>query len=143
MFLRLTQIVLFLGLFAGDKTLRRCPFGALAAGIEKAGDREHHRADEVHKQVLHGVNDANVQIAAKAQTLTVNDHILDIWDGYNLVGAGDIQCGAVDGVNHCIPLHVCAQKEIHAEFKKFPQHADGHGETNGHQSQKQRGEIEG
>lgn len=35
MFLRLTQIVLFLGLFAGDKTLRRCPFGALAAGIEK------------------------------------------------------------------------------------------------------------
>ena len=39
-------------------------------------------------------------------------------------------------------LHIGVQIGIGGEFKEFPQHADGHRETEGNDGQKQRGQLD-
>ena len=139
----LLEIVRLLRLFAGDEALGSRALLALAAGVEEAGDGEHHRADEVHEQVLHGVDDADIQITAQAQALAVDDDILNALDGHHLIGSGGIQRHGVDRVDDSVLLHIRVEEEVHAELKEFPQHADGHGEAERHQRQEEGRQVEG
>jgi hypothetical protein len=38
---------------------------------------------DIHQQVFHGVDEADVQIAAQAQILAVDDHIVDLLTAYS------------------------------------------------------------
>ena len=113
------------GLLAGDKALGGSPALALALGIEKSGYGEHHRADEVHKEILHRVDKADIQIAAKAKAFAIDGHVLYPSDGYHLVGIGGIQGYRVKVVDNGVLLHVRVEEEIRAELEELPQHADG------------------
>ena len=115
----------------------------LHLGVTEAGDGEDQGPQEIHHQVLHGVDDANIQEDAQSQALSVDDHVLDIRNRHHLVGERGIQGDGVDGVDDRVLLHVRAQEEVHAEFKELPQDPDSHGEAEGHQGQERRGQMEG
>ena len=110
--------------------------------VEVADGAEYHRADEVHEQILHGVVQADVQIAAEAQLLPVYLHGGDAVDGDGDVAVGGIQHHRGDGVDHGVLLHVHAEQPIHAEFEEFPQHAHRHGKAEGRQRHIDRGQLE-
>ena len=121
-------------------------FGQLAPApvldIEVPDGAEHHRADEVHEQVLHGVVQPDVQIAAEAQFLPIDGHRGDAVDGHRDVAVGGVQHDGGDGVHDGVLLHIHVEEPVHAELEELPQHAHGHGEAEGRQRHVDRGQLE-
>ncbi len=108
---------------------------APAHDIDHADDREHHRADEVDEQVLHGVVQAHVQVARPG--LAVDHHAFN-GDAHRGIFPLRVQA---DGIHHMEPgilLHVHVEKQVHAVLEELPQHADGHGEAEGHHGHEHR-----
>lgn len=140
-------VSLLVGLHLGDEAVGYLAL-ALLLYIEIADGGEHHCADEIHQQILHGVDNAQIQIAAQAQGLLgavgVNhDGIHNILDVDNGIAAGGVQVHRIDDVNHGILLHIHAQKLVHTEFIELPQHPHRHGKAEGNNGQIQRRELEG
>ena len=140
---RLCEIIVIRSFLAGDEALGGGALFALTAGIEKAGDGEYHRSYKVDQQILHGIDEANIQIAAHPQRFPIDDHVVDPLYRHDPVAAGGIQTGGVDGVYHRVPLHIRMEKTVHPKLEKLPQYADGHGKAESHHSQKERREVEG
>ena len=116
--------------------------------IEVADAGEDHRTDEIHEQILHGVDDADVQIASQTQcffrAVGVNDdHIADVPEVDDDVGHGGIQIHGVDGVNDRVLLHVHAEEIVSAEFKKLPQNPHSHRKAEGDDGQIQGRQLNG
>ena len=143
----LRRIVLLGGVFhmlhhRGDKAGGKFSL-APVFDIEKANEREQNCTDEIDKQILHGIDDTDIQIAAQPQGLLGavsgdHDHINNVFDGYRVVSAGGVQHHGTDGVNHRIFLHIQKKEIIHGKLEKFPQHTDGHGKAEGHHRQVDR-----
>ena len=68
---------------------------------------------------------------------------MDLLHRHYLIGPGRVQAGGVDGVDDGIPLHIRMEEPVHAELKKFPQNADGHGKAKRNHGQKEWRQIEG
>ena len=68
---------------------------------------------------------------------TQSQPIVDLLHRHYLIGPGRVQAGGVDGVDDGIPLHIRMEEPVHAELKKFPQNADGHGKAKRNHGQKE------
>ena len=121
---------------------------AAVLDVKVADDGEDDRADKVDEQVLHRVQQADIQIAAQAQGMLRavggdHDYVRDILDSGRRVAPGGIQHDRTNGVYDRVLLHVQQEELVHGALEKFPKHADGHGEAEGHQSQVEGRELEG
>ncbi len=138
----LLQIIRLRRLAARNKPLRPAFLLSFVLGIDEPGDGKHHRADEIDEQIFHGVNNADIQIAAKTQALSVYHNVLNPLDPCHVIRPGRIQHHAVNGVDDSVFLHIQMEETVHAKLKKLPQNTDGHGEAEGHQRQIKRREFE-
>lgn len=77
----LLEIVSVCALSPGDEILGWGLFLSLAPGIEEPSDGEDRSTQEIHEQILHGVDQADVQISPQAQTAAVDSDILNVMDG--------------------------------------------------------------
>ena len=137
--LRQLRCALLLG-DGGDKRLRQLALAALL-DIEVPYGTEHHRTDEVHEQIPHGVVQPDVQVSAEPQLLPVYRHRGDAVDGHGDVAVGGIQHHRGDGVHHRVLLHIHHEQPVHAELEELPQYAHGHGEAERRHSHIDRGQL--
>ena len=72
-----------------------------------------------------------------------HNHVGDVVDGHRGVAAGGVQHHGADGVYDRVLLHVQQEHLVHKALEELPQHADCHGEAEGHHRQIDRGELEG
>ena len=130
-------------LLAGDKAKGRPAPPALAPGVEEARHGKYCCAHKVHQQILHGVHDTDVKVAADSQLLSVHLHLGNLLQGHHLVAAAGVQRHCMDAVDDRILLHVGMEKEVHGKLEEFPQHADGHGKAEGGEGKEKGGQVEG
>ena len=105
--------------------------------VEKADHGEDHRTDEVDQQVAHGINEANIQIAAHPKgglgAVGVNqNHICNVLHMNRDIPPLRMEGHRMNGLHNGILLHILSHKAVHAPLKKLPQHANGHGKAKGH-----------
>ena len=136
------QEIRFLFLYAGNKTSHQLPFSSIFY-IEEAKDGKDNSSNKVYEQIFHSIQKADVQIAAKAQRLTVYDYLTYIVNCRGVVAPGRVQHDGIDRMYDRVFLHVHTEEHIHAALEKFPDHPDGHGKTEGHNSHEYRGKLEG
>ena len=101
-----------------------------AKNIKVTDNRKQRRADKVHPQIFHGVQQSHIQISTKSQryflSIGHHDHIRDSPNGHHLVGIGGVQCHGSDLMDDHIFLHIQQQQLIHKTFKKLPHHSNRH-----------------
>ena len=56
---------------------------------------------------------------------------------------GGVQHHRGDGVDHRVLLHIQQEELVHGALEELPQHADGHGEAEGHNGHEHGGEGQG
>lgn len=98
-------------------------------------------ADKIDDQILHGVDQSDIQIAAQSEILPVDGYGLNAGKDNRDVVALRVQQNRADGVQHRIFLHIKAQQLIHGEFEEFPEYAYGHGKRKGNNGHKQRRQV--
>ena len=111
--------------------------------IEIADDGNYNGANEVDQQVVHGIDEPDIQIAAESEAFSVDCHVLNVIHRDGDVTFGRIQQHGLEGVDDGILLHVQGEEVVHGEFKKLPYNADGHGKAEGDNSEKYRRELNG
>lgn len=123
------------------------PFGKLvfaaAAHVEVADDRERQRTDEVDEQILHRIQQTNVQIPAQPQcglgaVRLHDDDVGDVFQHSGRIAARGVQHDGADRVDDGVLLHIEEEQLVHRTLKKFPDDADGHREAERHDGQIQR-----
>ena len=89
--------------------------------VEKADDGKRDRTDAVDLQVLHRVNQANIQIAAKLlrPILTVDNDRLNL-HMHRHIQTVRVERHRVDLVHDIVLLHVRVHHLISGELEKFP-----------------------
>ena len=97
--------------------------------VEVTDHAEHGRADEVDKQILHRIVQANIEVPGKAEVPAVDCDGGNAVNGDGNVAVRGVQHHGRNGVDDRVLLHVHVEKPIHPELKKFPQNADGHRKT--------------
>lgn len=127
------------------------PFGKLvfaaAAHVEVADDRERQRTDEVDEQILHRVQQTNVQIPAQPQcglgaVRLHDDDVGDVFQHSGRIAARGVQHDGANRVDDGVLLHIEEEQLVHRTLKKFPDDADGHRKAERHDGQIQRREVE-
>ena len=116
-----------------------------ALDVKETNDAEDQGTDKIDHQILHGIEKTNIEIGGEDQLLSVSktyDHLL-----YALYINGGISfCLVKDhsmkALNVGIILHISVQKRVASEFKKFPQHANGHGKTKSNKSKEKGRQLE-
>lgn len=129
-----------------DKALRKFVLAA-AAYIKIADDREGQRADKVDEQILHRVQQTNVEIPAQTQcglgTVGLNnDDIGDILQHNGGVAARGVQHDGANRVDDGVLLHIEEEQLVHRTLKKFLDDAGGHRKAERHDGQIQRRQVE-
>ena len=135
------------GFHLRDEFLGKFPF-ALGFDIEIADDGKDDGADEIDDEILHGIVDADIEIAADAErflgAVRVHDHdIGNIRNLHDFIAFCRVEHGAVDCGDDGILLHVLAEKCIGGIFKDLPKHPDGHGKAECGDGKIERGKLEG
>ena len=128
-----------------DKALRKFVLAA-AAYIKIADDREGQCADKVDEQILHRVQQTNVEIPGQTQcglgTVGLNnDDIGDILQHNGGVAAGGVQHDGADRADDRVLLHIKEEQLIHRTLKKFPDNAHRHREAERYDGQIQGGKM--
>ena len=107
----------------------------------------HNGAQEIHQQILHGVNDADVQIAVfNANGFTgggVDDGFRNVGNGNQVSGVVRVQSDGAEAGYDIILLGVEVEDLVGGELEKLPQNANGHGETKGDDGDIQRRQLKG
>ena len=122
---------------AGDKCRGELTL-TTALNVEKADDREHDSADEVDDQVLHGIDQTDIDIAAIFcnPVLTVDDERIN-FDVFDDIQAVRVKHNRVDFVHNPVLLHIHVQIGIGGELEELPQDTDGHGKAECDDSEEQ------
>lgn len=109
-----------------------------------AKDAKDSGADEVHKEIAHGIGEADIQIAAVDKVNAAvggGDLCLrDVFDAADVLRLLGIKVDTVDALQDGVLLHVETEEGVGAVFEKFPEHADGHRETEGDHAEVKRRE---
>ena len=125
-----------------NSNLRDKLFGNLprvfSAGAEETDECEGQGADEVDKQVLHGIKEPNIQIPAEAEALSVDGDIGDVVQEDWNVAVCWVQHDAGKAGDYGILLHIHTQQPVHGELEEFPQNTDGHGKTESNKCEERR-----
>lgn len=126
----------------GDEPAGKAAAPAVAH-IKIPDDREQQRADKVDEEILHRVQQADVQVPAQAQGRLravglYDDQVGDVVQHDGLVAAGGVQQDGADAVDDGVFLHVKKEELVHQALKKFPADADGHRKAERDDGQVQR-----
>ena len=128
-----------------NSNLRDKLFGNLprvfSAGAEETDECEGQGADEVDKQVLHGIKEPNIQIPAEAEALSVDGDIGDVVQEDWNVAVCWVQHDAGKTGDYGVLLHIHTQQPVHGELEEFPQHTDGHGKAERYYGKKCRRKV--
>ena len=109
--------------------------------IEIPNNAEGHGANKVDEQILHGIIQADIQVAVKAQVVAVDRHRVDTVYRDGGIAVSGIQHHGGDALNHRVLLHIQMKEPIHTKLEKFPQHTHGHGKAESSQSHIYGGEL--
>ena len=110
--------------------------------IEIAEHAERQRADKVDEQILHRVVQADIEIAVKAQILSIDGDGGDVVNRNGNILVRRVKHNRRDCVHDRVLLHIHVEQPVHAELKKLPQNADGHREAERDKRHINRGQLE-
>ena len=74
--------------------------------------------------------------------MAIDRDLGNVVDANRMVGVRGVEHHRADGMHDGVLLHVEPEQLVHAEFEELPDHADGHGEAEGHDRQIQGRKLE-
>lgn len=98
----------------------------LILNIEVAEDREYESPDKIDEEIVHGIDQADIQISTKTKVLAINRDFLNIGNRNGDVLAVRVQRDRSNRVDNRIFLHIQMEQCIHGEFEQLPDSPDCH-----------------
>ena len=108
-------------------------------------DTEDQGAEEVDEEVLHGIGNADIEIApfddmngAVTGDNVGFDNVFDANTGLDIVR---VKGDRADACEDDVLLHIHRKEVVHRKFPKLPEHADGHRKAEGDHGEVEGGEV--
>ena len=86
---------------------------------EIADDGKYNGANKVDQQVVHGIDEPDVQIAAESEAFSVDCHVLNVIHGDGDITFGRVQQHGLEGVDDGILLRMSREKKLSMANSKY------------------------